>query len=79
MICAVPFLRERDLRLMEFGESLQDKEQKLVAGVTNHYQQVFECAFRMANGLPVIAMGHLFVSALFYRKVKQLENSIWVI
>jgi len=62
VICAVPFLRERDLRLMEFGESLQDKEQKLVAGVTNHYQQVFECAFRMANGLPVIAMGHLFVS-----------------
>ncbi len=62
VVCAVPFLRERDLRLVEAGESNLDKEDKLTEGIMNHYRQVFEHASLLAQGLPVIAMGHLFVA-----------------
>lgn len=62
VVCAVPFLRERDLRLAEAGESTLDKESKLLRGIKGHYQGVFERAFLLAEGIPIIAMGHLFVA-----------------
>lgn len=32
IVCAVPYLRDRDIRVVEAGESVDDKERKLVEG-----------------------------------------------
>ena len=66
IVCAVPYLRDRDLRLSEAGESYEDKERKMAEGIFAHYAAV--CALaeerRIALGgkIPVVAMGHLFAA-----------------
>lgn len=66
IVCAVPYLRDRDLRLAEAGESIAAKEEKLLAGIRNHYAEVFERAEQLrgeyGQGIPLIAMGHLFAA-----------------
>ncbi len=44
IVCAVPYLRDRDIRTAEAGESLEDKEQKLMDGIRAHYAAVGACA-----------------------------------
>ena len=66
IVCAVPYLRDRDLRLAEAGESSADKEQKLLAGIRSHYAEVFARAEQLrgqyGQSIPLIAMGHLFAA-----------------
>jgi len=66
IICAVPYLRDRDIRRAEAGESLEDKDRKLVAGIREHYAQVCVAAeqlrSRLATEIPLIGMGHLFAA-----------------
>jgi exonuclease SbcD len=66
IVCAVPYLRDRDIRLSEPGESIEDKTRKLENGVTDHYRQVVRIAKakrdELGGHIPIIAMGHLFVS-----------------
>ena len=66
IVCAVPYLRDRDIRQSEAGESMADKEEKLLAGIRNHYAQVFQHAEeqrqQLGGNLPIIAMGHLFAA-----------------
>ncbi|MDL2266937.1 exonuclease SbcCD subunit D C-terminal domain-containing protein [Desulfovibrio sp. OttesenSCG-928-G15] len=66
MVCAVPFLRDKDIRLAEPGESIEDKERKTLEGITAHYERVFAFADQLQTTLsapvPVIAMGHLFTN-----------------
>ncbi len=40
IICAVPYLRDRDIRTVEAGESIDDKNAKLIEGLKNHYADV---------------------------------------
>jgi DNA repair protein SbcD/Mre11 len=40
IVCAVPYLRDRDIRTAEAGESIEDKERKLLEGIRNHYAEV---------------------------------------
>jgi exonuclease SbcD len=40
IVCAVPYLRDRDIRTAEAGESLEDKDRKLIEGIRNHYAAV---------------------------------------
>ena len=62
IICAVPYLRDRDLRESVLGESIEDKEQKLIYAISKHYQSVAEYAKDLQrNNEPIIAMGHMFV------------------
>ncbi len=66
VICAVPFLRERDLRSVEAGESIAEKERKLLAGLQYHYNGVVKIARELAAGtVPVLVMGHLFTASAF--------------
>jgi len=64
MVLAVPYLRDRDLRSTDAGESLYDKEKKLLAGIEDHYSRLYERAEKIQEGLekplPIVAMGHLF-------------------
>ena len=59
-ILAVPYLRERDLRQNELGESYEDRNKKIIAGIQNHYQQLTNLVQTYEN--PIIAMGHLFIA-----------------
>jgi len=66
IICAVPYLRDRDIRLSEPGESIEDKTRKLEKGVQEHYRQVVGIARarrdELGGHIPIVATGHLFVS-----------------
>lgn len=66
IVCAVPYLRDRDIRRSEVGETCQDKDRKLTEGIRDHYRQMGELALakraELGINLPIIAMGHLFTS-----------------
>lgn len=66
IVCAVPYLRDRDIRVAEAGESVEDKERKIVEGIRSHYRLVCGAAEQRRAGLtrpvPIVAMGHLFAS-----------------
>ena len=64
IVCAVPYLRDRDIRQSEAGESMDDKRAKLAAGYRAHYRHIGERA-EAARGnldLPIIGMGHCFAA-----------------
>ena len=73
IVCAVPYLRDKDIRVVEPGETIDDKNRKLVAGLQHHYAEVVALAEAKRKGLcavadstenaiPIIAMGHLFTA-----------------
>ncbi|WP_131780581.1 exonuclease SbcCD subunit D C-terminal domain-containing protein [Legionella bozemanae] len=66
IVCAVPYLRDKDIRVAEVGESIEDKERKLIEGIRNHYANVAALAEQKRNELgvniPIVAMGHLFTA-----------------
>lgn len=70
IICATPYLRDRDIRSAEAGESTEDKAQKLLEGIQAHYAAVTAHAEALHSALPaeeaahvpIIAMGHLFTA-----------------
>ena len=66
IVCAVPYLRDRDIRVAEPGESVEDKEQKLIDGVRTHYADIAALAEQKREELradiPIVGMGHLFTA-----------------
>ena len=67
LICAVPYLRDRDLRSVEAAESWESKDLKLLEGIRAHYQQVCAHALELRaqhseKQIPIVALGHLFAS-----------------
>ncbi len=66
IVCAVPFLRDRDIRVAEPGESIEDKDRRLIEGIRDHYAAVAAAAEQrrqeLAADIPVVAMGHLFTA-----------------
>ena len=66
IVCAVPYLRDRDIRVAEAGESIEDKERKLIDGIRTHYAAVAALAEQKREELgvdiPIVATGHLFTA-----------------
>lgn len=66
IVCAVPYLRDREVRIARAGETLDDKNRNLINGIAAHYQQVIAIAENRrqtaANLPPIIATGHLFAA-----------------
>jgi len=66
IVCAVPYLRDRDIRSAEAGESIEDKERKLLEGIGDHYASVAALAEErrreFGGDIPVVATGHLFAA-----------------
>jgi DNA repair protein SbcD/Mre11 len=66
IVCAVPYLRDRDIRIAEAGESVEDKEHKIIEGIRTHYHMVCESAEQkrafLGKPFPIVAMGHLFAA-----------------
>ncbi|WP_035481311.1 exonuclease subunit SbcD [Gallaecimonas xiamenensis] len=57
ILCAIPFLRPRELMQSEAGQDGQAKQQSMQQAIGHHYQQLFEQA--KTRGLPVVMTGHL--------------------
>ena len=70
IICAVPYLRDKDIRTVEPGETIDDKNTKLLEGLRKHYADVCKIAEQKKSqfektghpDVPIIAMGHLFTT-----------------
>ena len=65
IVCAVPYLRDRDIRVVKAGESIEDKNANLIKGVQRHYADVCRIAEkkqREYGDIPIIGMGHLFTA-----------------
>ena len=64
VICAVPYLRERDLRRVADEETGDDKDRKLIEGIRHHYQRAADHALELRGSakVPIIGMGHLFIT-----------------
>jgi exonuclease SbcD len=66
IVCAVPYLRDKDIRVAEAGESIEDKESKLIDGIRSHYAEVGALAEQkreeLGGHIPIVAMGHVFAA-----------------
>lgn len=69
IVCAVPYLRDRDIRTASAGESIEEKREKLGTGIRDHYTAVCAIACNVAarqkqkhGDIPIIATGHLFTT-----------------
>lgn len=66
VICAIPFIRARDVVKSYAGQSASDKQRSLQQAITEHYQKLFTKAQTLSSAeqtkgsrLPIIATGHL--------------------
>ena len=63
VLCAIPFLRPRDLLQSQADQSAQEKSQALSEAITQHYQTLYQLAqqkcVELGADLPIIATGHL--------------------
>lgn len=66
IVCAIPYLRDRDIRTAEAGESVEDKERKIIEGIRTYYSMVCAAAEQkralLEKPVPIVAMGHLFAA-----------------
>ncbi|MCP3873746.1 MAG: exonuclease subunit SbcD [Desulfobacteraceae bacterium] len=65
IVCAIPYLRDRDIRMVKAGESIDDKTTKLIEGIKKHYTDIGKIAKetqKKYGGIPIIGMGHLFAA-----------------
>ncbi|GEO02703.1 nuclease SbcCD subunit D [Adhaeribacter aerolatus] len=63
VVCAVPFLRDKDIRLSVPGETYEEQEVRLKRGICAHYEELVEhIELYKQQGIPVMAMGHLFAA-----------------
>ncbi|HNV71593.1 MAG TPA: exonuclease SbcCD subunit D C-terminal domain-containing protein [Candidatus Ozemobacteraceae bacterium] len=65
VVCAVPFLRDRDVYLPKLGENDEERAKGIVTGIAHYYEQVAERADNLRRqagkpDAPIIATGHLF-------------------
>lgn len=64
LVLAVPFLHDRDIRTSVGGETAEEKQQKLLDGIYDHYATLCKIAEKKQQTLPqkvpVLATGHLF-------------------
>lgn len=67
VVCAIPFIRPRDVIRSQAGDSAEDKQASLQAAIQVHYHAVFAAAearrdalaAELGRALPLIATGHL--------------------
>ncbi|MGV3345942.1 exonuclease subunit SbcD [Enterobacteriaceae bacterium LUAb1] len=63
VLCAIPFLRPRDIQYSQSGQDGRHKQRNLLDAISRYYQQCWQAAkqLRETSGLtvPIIATGHL--------------------
>jgi len=64
VLCAIPFIRPRDIISSSAGQSVKEKQQSLQQAISEHYQTLYQQAqkampLNKPESLPIIATGHL--------------------
>ncbi|WDE09616.1 exonuclease subunit SbcD [Thalassomonas haliotis] len=68
VLCAIPFIRPRDVLKSRAGQSAREKQQALQLAISEHYQRLYRRAEQLAKSaaaaaggekLPIMATGHL--------------------
>jgi exonuclease SbcD len=67
VICAIPFVRPRDVIKSKAGQSAAQKQKNLQQAITDHYQKLYQYATKLVikieqkqgAAVPIIATGHL--------------------
>ena len=67
IVCAIPFIRPRDVLQSQAGQSAEDKQVALQTAIQAHYLSVYQAArtrqteleIKLGRKLPLIATGHL--------------------
>jgi len=59
LLCAIPYLRPRDILRSRAGQSGREKQLSLMEAIAAHYQRSVDAAREHPLALPVIATGHL--------------------
>ena len=62
LVCAVPFIRPRDVMQSQAGQTGVAKQQQLGNAISEHYSQLYQLALQQRQVLgdvPIIATGHL--------------------
>ncbi len=63
VVCAVPFLRERDIRKSFSGNDFKERVKQVSAGISNFYEEIGKRILKYKEkNIPVVATGHLFVN-----------------
>lgn len=78
ILCAVPFIRPRDVLKSEAGQSGKDRQMALQNAIVDHYQRLHEqaLALRSQSGcaIPIIATGHLTVVGIEKEKSESVRD-----
>ena len=90
IICAVPFLREKDISKYKEGETYSDRSKRIADCIRKHYDAVAEIAIgrqdEYSQYVPIIATGHLSVAGgkigdgvreTYIGNIECLENDIF--
>ncbi|MEH6578817.1 MAG: exonuclease subunit SbcD [Amphritea sp.] len=63
ILCAIPYIRPRDVMISKADESGAEKQQALGQAISEHYQQLYQLAEQKCaefdKPLPIVATGHL--------------------
>lgn len=63
ILCAVPYLRPRDIQTSLAGQSAAEKQNALQQAIAEHYQSLYDLAVEqrdaLGGNLPIVATGHL--------------------
>jgi len=66
IVCAVPFLRERDINRFVEGENYADRSRRINENIKKHYEDIAQLAEEkrktIGRAIPIIATGHLSVA-----------------
>ncbi|MGB3800549.1 MAG: exonuclease SbcCD subunit D C-terminal domain-containing protein [Lewinella sp.] len=64
LVAAVPYLRERDLRTSQFGESSEKRLERLRESIRDHFTDIAEAASKARKdpSVPMLVTGHLFAA-----------------
>jgi len=64
LLCAIPFLRSRELLQSQAGQSSDERQQAMLQAMQQHYDAIYQVAVEQRDALdlpnlPIIATGHL--------------------
>lgn len=63
ILCAIPYIRPRDVITSKADQSIKDKQQSLQQGIAGHYASLYQQALSLQDSVshpvPIIATGHL--------------------
>lgn len=66
IVCAIPYLRDRDIRILAENELVEDKDKNFMQAIKDYYAKVYAHALDLRKQadrtIPIIVTGHLFVT-----------------